>query len=78
MVFLLLRPLPHILLIYIALQSAVALAAFDAAEEAEATGVRPSRIWVRDQHFQAIVDRRKEFFLYRRSIRNQDAEARAN
>lgn len=67
----------NILLIYIALQSAIALATFDAEEEAEAAGVRPSKILVRDGHFQAIVDRRKDFFIYRKSIRNQDEEARA-
>jgi hypothetical protein len=32
---------------------------------------------VRDTHFQTVVDRRKEFIAYRRSIRNQDEEARA-
>jgi hypothetical protein len=68
---------PNILLRYIALQSAIALATFDAAEEAGATGVRPSKILVRDEHFQAIVDRRKDFFMYWKSIRNQDEEARA-
>jgi hypothetical protein len=61
----------------IALQTAIALASFDAEEEAEENGVRPPKILVRDTHFQTVVDRRKEFIAYRKSIRNQDEEARA-
>lgn len=36
-----------------------------------------AKIFVRDEHFQAVVDRRKEFIDYRKSIRNMDEEARA-
>jgi hypothetical protein len=61
----------------IALQTAIALASFDAEEEAEESGVKPGKILVRDSHFQTVVDRRKEFIAYRKSIRNQDEEARA-
>jgi hypothetical protein len=59
------------------LQTAIALASFDAEEEAEEGGVKPGKILVRDTHFQTVVDRRKEFIAYRKSIRNQDEEARA-
>jgi len=45
--------------------------------EAEADGAQPLRITVRPEHFQTVVDRRKEFIGYRKSIRNQDEEARA-
>lgn len=55
----------------------MALAILDAIEEAEAAGEEPSRILVRDEHFQAIVDRRKEFISCRGSIHDQDKEARA-
>jgi hypothetical protein len=60
-----------------ALQTAIALATFDAEEEVEADGTQPTRITVRPEHFQTVVDRRKEFVGYRKSIRNQDEEARA-
>jgi hypothetical protein len=40
-------------------------------------GTRPGRIVVQPHHFQAVVDRRKEFIEYRKSIRNQDEDARA-
>jgi hypothetical protein len=57
-----------------ALQTAIA---FEAENEAEADRVPPGRITVRPEHFQTAVDRRKEFIIYRKSIRNQDEEARA-
>jgi len=60
-----------------ALQSAVALAGYDAEKESEATGERPKVITIRDEHFQAVVDRRREFVEYRKSIRNQDEDTRA-
>lgn len=60
-----------------ALQTAIALASYDAEKDAEATGVEAGRIQVRDEHFQAVVDRRKDFIAYRKSIRNQDEEVRA-
>jgi hypothetical protein len=59
------------------LQTAVALASYDAEKEAEATGEKQGRILVRDEHFQAVVDRRRDFINYRKSIRNQDEDARA-
>jgi hypothetical protein len=60
-----------------ALQTAIALATFEAEEEAEEDGVRPGKIVVRDTHFQTVVDRRKEFIAYRKHIRNLDEEGRA-
>jgi hypothetical protein len=61
----------------IALQTAIALASYDAEKEAEASGDKTGRIEVRDEHFQAVVDRRKDFIAYRKSIRNQDEDTRA-
>jgi hypothetical protein len=60
-----------------ALQSAIALAGNDAEKEARAAGERPKMITIRDEHFQTVVDRRKEFVEYRKSIRNQDEDTRA-
>lgn len=76
-----------------ALQSAIALATFDAEQEAEAAAVaacggdgaaatttttrKAGKIVVRDEHFQIVVDRKKEFLEYRKSIRNQDEDTRA-
>jgi hypothetical protein len=59
------------------LQTAIALASDDAERDAEELGTRPGRILVHPHHFQAVVDRRKEFIEYRKSIRNQDEDARA-
>jgi hypothetical protein len=61
----------------LALQTAIALATHDAEKEAEELGVRATKIIVRDEHFQAVVDRRKDFITYRKSIKNQDEDARA-
>ena len=60
-----------------ALQSAIALAGNDAEKEARAIGERPKMITIRDEHFQIVVDRRKEFVEYRKSKRNQDEDTRA-
>ncbi|KAH8602958.1 hypothetical protein B0O99DRAFT_679939 [Bisporella sp. PMI_857] len=60
-----------------ALQSAVALASFEAEEDAESGGEQSSKIWIREDHFQTVVDRRKDFVAYRKSIRNQDEDLRA-
>jgi len=60
-----------------ALQTAIALATFEAEQGSEETGVKPAKIFVRDDHFQTVIDRRKEFIEYRKSIRNQDEDARA-
>jgi hypothetical protein len=60
-----------------ALQTSIALATFDAEVEAGPDGAQPLRVTVRPEYFQAVVDRRKEFIGYRKSIRNQDEEARA-
>jgi hypothetical protein len=57
-----------------ALQSAIALAGNDAEKEARAIGERPKMITIRDEHFQIVVDRRKEFVEYRKSKRNQDED----
>jgi hypothetical protein len=59
------------------LQTAIALAGYDAEKEAEESGVGPTKILVGPEHFEAVVDRRKEFIEYRKSIRNQDEDARA-
>jgi hypothetical protein len=64
-------------MISVALQTAIALASYDADKEAEECGEKRKRILVRDSHFEAVVDRRKDFIEYRRSIRNQDEDARA-
>lgn len=40
-------------------------------------GKRVSKIVVRDEHFQIVVDRKREFIEYRKSIRNQDEDTRA-
>jgi hypothetical protein len=61
-----------------ALQTAIALASYDAEKDAEVMGVRAGRILVRDEHFQAVVDRRRDFIAYRKSIQNQDEEVRAH
>jgi hypothetical protein len=40
-------------------------------------GVKLAKVIVKDDHFHTVVDRRKEFVEYRKSIRNQDEDARA-
>jgi hypothetical protein len=61
-----------------ALQTAVALASYDAEIEAEAIGEKQGWILVRDENFQAVVDRRRDFINYRKSIMNQDEDASAH
>jgi len=60
----------------LALQIAIALATHEAEEIAEETSTR-ARIVVEPHHFQAVIDRRKEFVEYRTSIHRRDEEARA-
>ena len=60
-----------------ALQSAIALATFDAETEAELDGRKMTKIVVSDEHFRIVVDRKREFLEYRKSIRNQDEDTRA-
>jgi uncharacterized protein YggE len=60
-----------------AIQTAVALASYKAEQEAENSGMQMGRIIVRDEHFQIVFDRRRDYVAYRKSIRNQHEDARA-
>lgn len=60
-----------------ALQTAIALATYEAQKDAEVSGDKIGRIFVRDWHFQSVVDRKKAFDEYRKKIRNQDEQTRA-
>jgi excinuclease UvrABC ATPase subunit len=63
---------------YAAFQTMIALATSDAEHDADKTGKKPYSIMVKDEHFQAVVERRRRFISYRKSMQTKDEQARAN
>jgi hypothetical protein len=60
-----------------ALQTAIALAIYDAEQTTKRTGREPTKVEIDREHFAKVVQRRKTFIDYRNSIRKQNEEQRA-
>ncbi|MAD84593.1 MAG: hypothetical protein CL912_16665 [Deltaproteobacteria bacterium] len=61
----------------LALQTAIALATYEAEKDVDSNEGENGRIFVREWHFQAVVDRKQAFEEYRKKIRDQDEATRA-